>query len=184
MVVAYGLILPPEALALPRLGCVNIHGSLLPRWRGAAPIQRALLAGDSETGVTIMQLDAGLDTGPMLLERRHPIGMHDTAGDLHDVVVGARRGRADRSARRTRGGHADRARAARGGVTYAPKIDKAEARLDWSASAVALDRKSARSIHGRWPKHCSQASRSNCCARRWRIRAGDMAPGHGARRRR
>ena len=72
MVVAYGLILPPAVLALPRLGCVNIHGSLLPRWRGAAPIQRAILAGDAETGVTIMQLDEGLDTGPMLLERRAP----------------------------------------------------------------------------------------------------------------
>ena len=74
-------------LALPRLGCVNIHGSLLPRWRGAAPIQRAILAGDAETGVTIMQLDAGLDTGPMLLERRRPIGAHDTAGDLHDALA-------------------------------------------------------------------------------------------------
>ena len=78
--------LPPPVLALPRLGCVNIHGSLLPRWRGAAPIQRAILAGDVETGVTIMQLDAGLDTGPMLLERRRPIGSHDTAGDLHDAL--------------------------------------------------------------------------------------------------
>ena len=86
VVVAYGLILPPPVLALPRLGCVNIHGSLLPRWRGAAPIQRAILAGDAETGVTIMQLDAGLDTGPMLLERRRPIGSHDTAGDLHDAL--------------------------------------------------------------------------------------------------
>ena len=86
VVVAYGLILPQAALDVPRLGCLNIHGSLLPRWRGAAPIQRAILAGDAETGVTIMQLDAGLDTGPMLLERRHPIGLHDTAGDLHDAL--------------------------------------------------------------------------------------------------
>src|SRR6188768_599009 len=86
VVVAYGLILPPPVLALPRLGCVNIHGSLLPRWRGAAPIQRAILAGDAETGVTIMQLDAGLDTGPMLLERVRPIGSQDTAGDLHDAL--------------------------------------------------------------------------------------------------
>src|SRR3954471_8239553 len=86
VVVAYGLILPPPVLMLPRLGCLNIHGSLLPRWRGAAPIQRAILAGDAETGVTIMQLDAGLDTGPMLLERRRHIGTHDTAGDLHDSL--------------------------------------------------------------------------------------------------
>src|SRR3954470_17586775 len=85
VVVAYGLILPPPVLALPRHGCVNIHGSLLPRWRGAAPIQRAILAGDAETGVTIMRLDVGLDTGPMLLERRRPIHTHDTAGDLHDA---------------------------------------------------------------------------------------------------
>ena len=87
MVVAYGLILPPAVLALPRLGCLNIHGSLLPRWRGAAPIQRALLAGDAETGISIMQLDAGLDTGPVLLERRRAIGTHDTAGDLHDALA-------------------------------------------------------------------------------------------------
>src|SRR6185312_13316432 len=80
VVAAYGLILPAGVLALPRLGCLNIHGSLLPRWRGAAPIQRALLAGDAETGITIMQLDEGLDTGPMLLERRRAIGADDTAG--------------------------------------------------------------------------------------------------------
>src|SRR5262245_33972487 len=87
VVVAYGLILPAPVLALPRLGCLNIHGSLLPRWRGAAPIHRALLAGDAETGVTIMQLDAGLDTGPTLLERRRPIGPHETSGDLHDALA-------------------------------------------------------------------------------------------------
>ena len=87
VVVAYGLILPPAVLALPRLGCLNIHGSLLPRWRGAAPIQRALLAGDAETGISIMQLDEGLDTGPVLLERRCAIGSHDTAGDLHDALA-------------------------------------------------------------------------------------------------
>jgi methionyl-tRNA formyltransferase len=141
VVVAYGLILPPPVLALPRLGCVNIHGSLLPRWRGAAPIQRAILAGDAETGVSIMQLEAGLDTGPVLLERRRPIGMHETAGDLHDALAelgaaaliealdglaaGTLKARAQPSA----------------GVTYAAKIEKAEARLDWGASAIQLDRK-------------------------------------------
>jgi methionyl-tRNA formyltransferase len=140
VVVAYGLILPQAALELPRLGCVNIHGSLLPRWRGAAPIQRAILAGDAETGVTIMQLDAGLDTGPMLLERSRSIGMHDTAGDLHDALAelgavaliealdglaaGTLRARAQPAA----------------GASYAPKIEKSEAALDWTASAIALDR--------------------------------------------
>jgi methionyl-tRNA formyltransferase len=140
VVVAYGLILPPPVLALPRLGCVNIHGSLLPRWRGAAPIQRALLAGDPETGVTIMQLDAGLDTGPMLLERRLPIGAHDTAGDLHDSL--AELGAAallEALDGLVAGTLKPRAQPAEG-VSYAPKIEKSEAPLDWSASASQLDR--------------------------------------------
>jgi methionyl-tRNA formyltransferase len=141
VVVAYGLILPPEVLGLPRLGCVNIHGSLLPRWRGAAPIQRAILAGDSETGVTIMQLDPGLDTGPMLLSRSHPIGLHDTAGDLHDTLselgaaalIEAIDGLAAGTLR-ARPQPAD-------GATYAPKIEKGEAKLDWSADAASIDRR-------------------------------------------
>ncbi len=140
VVVAYGLILPQAALDLPRHGCVNIHGSLLPRWRGAAPIQRAILAGDGETGVTIMQLDAGLDTGPLLLERSRSIGMHDTAGDLHDALaelgavalIEALDGLADGTLR-------PRAQPATG-ASYAPKIEKSEAALDWSTSAVQLDR--------------------------------------------
>jgi methionyl-tRNA formyltransferase len=140
VVVAYGLILPSAVLALPRLGCVNIHGSLLPRWRGAAPIQRAILAGDAETGVTIMQLDAGLDTGPILLERARAIGSHDTAGDVHDALselgaialLEALDGLAA-------GALKPRAQPAEG-VSYAPKIDKSEAPLDWSASAIRLDR--------------------------------------------
>ena len=141
VVVAYGLILPAEALRLPRLGCLNIHGSLLPRWRGAAPIHRALLAGDAETGVTIMQLDEGLDTGPTLLERRRPIGPHETAGDLHDVLselgaaalLEAIEGLADG----TLEPHAQSAE----GVTYAAKIEKSEARVDWNDAALALDRR-------------------------------------------
>jgi methionyl-tRNA formyltransferase len=139
VVVAYGLILPPPVLALPRLGCVNIHGSLLPRWRGAAPIQRAILAGDPETGVTIMQLDAGLDTGPMLLERRRPIGSHDTAGDLHDALselgAAALLEALDGLAAGTLKARAQPSE----GVTYAPKIEKSEAPLDWSKKAVQLD---------------------------------------------
>jgi methionyl-tRNA formyltransferase len=140
VVVAYGLILPAEALALPRLGCLNIHGSLLPRWRGAAPIQRALLAGDVETGISIMQLDEGLDTGPVLLERRHPIGSHDTAGDLHDALaeLGAA-GLLEAIEGMLSGTMQARPQPA-DGVSHAAKIDKAEARIDWRAPAVHLDR--------------------------------------------
>ena len=141
VVVAYGLILPPPVLALPRLGCVNIHCSLLPRWRGAAPIQRAILAGDAETGVTIMQLDAGLDTGPMLLERVRPIGSQDTAGDLHDALselgAAALLEALDGLAAGTLKPRAQPAE----GVSYAPKIEKSESPLDWSVSAIHLDRK-------------------------------------------
>jgi len=140
VVVAYGLILPPPVLALPRLGCLNIHGSLLPRWRGAAPIHRALLAGDAETGVTIMQLDEGLDTGPIVLERRRPIGPHDTAGDLHDALAelgaAALLDAIDGLASGTLVPHAQ----PRDGATYAPKIEKSEAQIDWHASAASLDR--------------------------------------------
>jgi len=140
VVVAYGLILPREVLALPRLGCLNIHGSLLPRWRGAAPIQRALLAGDTETGVTIMQLDEGLDTGPTLLERRHPIGPRDTAGTVHDAL--AELGAAallEAIQGLVSGVLVPKAQPVEG-VSYAAKIDKAEARIDWSASARQVDR--------------------------------------------
>jgi methionyl-tRNA formyltransferase len=141
VVVAYGLILPSAVLLLPRMGCLNIHGSVLPRWRGAAPIQRALLAGDVETGITIMQLDEGLDTGPVLLERRHPIGLRDTAGDLHDALselgAGALLEAIDGL---STGELLPRAQSAEG-VTYAAKIEKAEARIDWSASAAQIDRR-------------------------------------------
>jgi len=140
VVVAYGLILPVAVLSLPRLGCLNIHGSLLPRWRGAAPIQRALLAGDMETGITIMQLDEGLDTGPMLLERRRPIGPDDTAGDLHDTL--AELGAAallEAIAGLAAGTLVGRAQPA-AGVTYAAKLEKSEALIDWKQGAVQIDR--------------------------------------------
>ena len=130
VVVAYGLILPEPALTLPRLGCVNIHGSLLPRWRGAAPIQRAILAGDAETGVTIMRLDAGLDTGPMLLERRRPIHSHDTAGDLHDALSELGAAALAEALDGISGGTLAARPQPAAGVTYAPKIEKSEARLD------------------------------------------------------
>ncbi len=142
VVVAYGLILPKAVLALPRLGCWNVHASLLPRWRGAAPIQRALLAGDTETGVDLMQMEAGLDTGPVLLEARTPITAEDTAGSLHDrlAMLGGEL-LADALARVQRG-ETLIARPQRGeGVEYAHKLDKAEALLDWNLPAAALARK-------------------------------------------
>ena len=137
VVAAYGLILPQAVLDLPRFGCLNIHASLLPRWRGAAPIQRALLAGDAETGVCIMQMEAGLDTGPVLLREAFTITSDDTSATLHDrlAALGARLvvaalGKLPLPATPQ----------ALEGVTYAQKIGKAEAQIDWSQSAIELDR--------------------------------------------
>jgi methionyl-tRNA formyltransferase len=142
VVVAYGLILPRKVLAIPRLGCWNVHASLLPRWRGAAPIQRAILAGDAETGVDLMRMEAGLDTGPVLIERRTPIAREDTGGTLHDrlAALGAE-ALAEALARIAAGETlAERAQSAEG-VAYAHKIEKAEARIDWNESARAIERK-------------------------------------------
>jgi methionyl-tRNA formyltransferase len=140
VVVAYGLLIPGDVLSLPRYGCLNIHGSLLPRWRGAAPIQRALLAGDSETGVTIMQLDAGLDTGPVLLERRRPVGMRETAGDLHDALAELGAAALLEAIEGLVAGTIVPTAQPRDGATYAPKVDKSEALIDWSAPAAQIDR--------------------------------------------
>jgi methionyl-tRNA formyltransferase len=140
VVVAYGLLLPPAVLALPRLGCVNIHASLLPRWRGAAPIQRALLAGDTSSGVTLMQLDAGLDTGPILAQQAVPIRPGTTSAALHEqlarlgapllleVIAALEEGRAQRRPQ------------AQQGVSYAPKIERHEAQIDWTAPAERIER--------------------------------------------
>lgn len=138
VVAAYGLILPKAVLDAPRLGCINIHASLLPRWRGAAPIQRAMLAGDSETGITIMQMDEGLDTGAILKTGTVAIGAQTTASDLHDALAAL--------------GGALIVQVLSGdlpapvpqpedGATYAPKLDRAEGRLDWSEDAASLDLK-------------------------------------------
>ncbi len=138
VVAAYGLILPAAVLEIPRLGCINIHASLLPRWRGAAPIQRSLLAGDSFTGVTIMRMQAGLDTGPMLASRRTEITPLDDAGSLHDRLASLG---ADLLLETLPGIEAGTVRETpqpSQGVTYAHKIDKAEARLDWSLDAAQL----------------------------------------------
>ncbi len=140
VVVAYGLILPPRVLAVPRLGCVNIHASLLPRWRGAAPIQRAILAGDAASGITIMEMEEGLDSGPMLLQKGCAITPQDSAGTLHDrlsllgaeallealpaIAAGTVQGEAQDTAL----------------VNYAAKLQKSEALLDWGRSAIELDR--------------------------------------------
>jgi methionyl-tRNA formyltransferase len=141
VVVAYGLILPREVLAQPRLGCVNIHASLLPRWRGAAPIQRAILAGDTETGITIMQMEAGLDTGPMLMQRRIPIAAGDTSGSLHDRLapVGAS-ALLETLEGLARGTIRPRPQPLEG-VTYAAKIAKDEAQIDWSGDALEIVRR-------------------------------------------
>ena len=137
IVAAYGLILPPAVLDLPRLGCINIHASLLPRWRGAAPIQRAILAGDSETGVCIMQMDAGLDTGAVLHRESLPITADDTAASLHDklAALGARL-IVEALAKSPLTPTAQPGL----GATYAAKIDKAEAWLDWRLPALQLAR--------------------------------------------
>jgi len=137
VVAAYGLILPQAVLDMPRFGCINIHASLLPRWRGAAPIQRAILAGDRETGVCIMQMEAGLDTGPVLLRGTLPIGADDTAGDVHDRLA-ALGGRliVDGLARLPMPAEPQ----PEAGVTYAAKLEKAEAAIDWRRPAAEVDR--------------------------------------------
>ena len=137
VVAAYGLILPQAVLDMPRFGCLNIHASLLPRWRGAAPIQRALLAGDAETGVCIMQMEAGLDTGPVLLREAFPIAADDTTSSLHDrlATLGARL-IVEALAALPLPAETQPAE----GVTYAHKIEKAEALIDWRRSAGELDR--------------------------------------------
>jgi len=141
VVAAYGLILPQWTLTLPRLGCLNIHASLLPRWRGAAPIHRAIEAGDAQTGVTIMQMDAGLDTGDMLLAEAVPIAADDTTGTLHDklAALGARL-IVEALELAACGGLRPKPQLEEG-VTYAAKVDKAEAVIDWSLPADVIERR-------------------------------------------
>ncbi|MGP9805536.1 methionyl-tRNA formyltransferase [Paracoccus sp. NSM] len=172
VVVAYGLILPQPVLDAPRLGCLNIHASILPRWRGAAPIQRAIMAGDAETGVAIMQMEAGLDTGPVLAEARTPIGPEETAADLHDrlSLMGAGLicdvlGRLPLPA----------VPQAPEGVTYAAKILKDEARIDWTKSAAEIDRQ----IRGLspFPGAWSDIGGERVKLLRARVIAGEGVPG-------
>ena len=176
VVVAYGLILPRKVLATPRLGCWNVHASLLPRWRGAAPIQRAILAGDAESGVDLMQMEVGLDTGPVLLERRTPIAPDDTGGSLHDrlAALGAQvlaEGLARAMAGETLASRAQPEE----GVTYAHKLDKAEARLDFTRPAIELERQ-VRAFDP-WP--VAEGDVAGETMRIWAARAVEGQPGAG-----
>ena len=154
VVVAYGLILPQVVLDAPRLGCLNIHASLLPRWRGAAPIHRAIMAGDADTGICIMQMEAGLDTGPVLLRQSTPIAQAETTAELHDRLsaLGAALICTALAALPL-----PAVAQSEQGVTYAAKIDKSEARIDWSRPAIEVDRqiRGLSPIPGAW---CEVAS--------------------------
>ncbi len=170
VVVAYGLILPPEVLSAPARGCLNIHASLLPRWRGAAPIHRALMAGDEETGVCIMQMEAGLDTGPVLACKTTPIGPDDTTASLHDRLAGMGAelivdvlGRLDELVPVAQPDE---------GVTHAAKISKDEARIDWTRPAAEVDRRirALSPFPGAWTTH--QGARIKLLQSR-------LAPGEG-----
>jgi methionyl-tRNA formyltransferase len=140
VVAAYGLILPKAVLQIPRHGCLNIHASLLPRWRGAAPIQRSILAGDVETGITIMQMDEGLDTGDMLLKKSCPIVMDDTSQTLHDKLAPLGGQAIIEALQHLEQGRLSPERQDAAQATYAAKLTKAEAQLDWTADAEQLDR--------------------------------------------
>jgi methionyl-tRNA formyltransferase len=172
VVVAYGLILPDAVLAIPPQGCLNIHASLLPRWRGAAPIQRAILAGDAETGVCIMRMEAGLDTGPVLLERRTPISDADDAQTLHDRL--ARMGAEALLEALSRFDELRPRRQDETQATYAAKLSKEEARVDWARPAAELAR--AVRAYNPWPvAHCLH---EHMPLRLWRASA--LAGGSGA----
>jgi methionyl-tRNA formyltransferase len=173
VVAAYGLILPPWLLELPRLGCLNIHASLLPRWRGAAPIQRAIQAGDSETGVTIMQMDAGLDTGDMLLVGREPIRDDDSAASLQVRLAALGASLVVRALADAARGASVRTRQPDAGVTYAHKLAKGEAVIDWSRPALEIERR-LRAFDPQPGSHFAYGGQS---VKLWRARVG---PGFAA----
>ena len=172
VVVAYGLILPQAVLDAPRFGCLNIHASLLPRWRGAAPIHRAIMAGDAETGICIMQMEAGLDTGPVMLREATAIGAQETTADLHDRLsaMGARL-----ILTALRGLPALAVPQPAESVTYAAKIDKAEARIDWSRPALEVDRliRGLSPFPGAWCEVAGERVKLLRC----RLADGNGAPG-------
>jgi methionyl-tRNA formyltransferase len=175
VVAAYGLLLPRAVLALPRLGCINIHASLLPRWRGAAPIHRAIQAGDAETGITIMQMDEGLDTGPMLARRAIPIRPDDTTGSLHDRLAELGAQMIVETLHALAAGRIEATPQPEAGITYAAKITRAEAALDWRASATEL----ARSVRAFNPFPVAFGTLDGTPIKFWRAlaEAGDGAPG-------
>jgi methionyl-tRNA formyltransferase len=170
VVAAYGIILPQAVLDMPRYGCLNIHGSLLPRWRGAAPIHRAIQAGDLETGITIMQMDAGLDTGPMLLKRAETIHPDDTTGSLHDRLAWLGAEMIVEALKALPEGLAATPQPAEG-VTYAAKIGKAEAAVDWTRPAVEIER----SVRAFNPFPGAFASYQDTPIKLWRARAIDAS---------
>jgi methionyl-tRNA formyltransferase len=173
IVAAYGLILPQKLLDAPRLGCFNVHASLLPRWRGAAPIQRAILAGDAETGITIMRMEAGLDTGPMLARATLPIGPETTGGALHDALATLGADLMAETLPRIADGVVTEIPQPDDGVTYAAKIDKAELAVDWARPAVLIERQ----IRAFAPRPAAHAEHDG---ERIKILAAVLAPGSGA----
>ena len=168
VVAAYGIILPQAVLDMPRYGCLNIHGSLLPRWRGAAPIHRAIQAGDLETGITIMQMDAGLDTGPMLLKRTEAIHADDTTASLHDRLAWLGAEMIVEALKALPDGLTATPQPAEG-VTYAAKIGKAEAAVDWTRPALEIER----TIRAFNPFPGTLATYQNTPIKLWRARAID-----------
>ena len=175
VVAAYGLILPKVILETPRLGCINLHASLLPRWRGAAPIQRALLAGDAETGVTVIQIEPSLDTGPILAMERVPITAETTAASLHDVLAELAARMVGPIIANLASGRAAPRQQPEEGVTYAPKIDKLEARLDWSRPATFLERQ-LRALNP-WPGCWTEVDGERLLVLRGELAAGAGLPG-------
>jgi methionyl-tRNA formyltransferase len=162
VVVAYGLLLPPDVLRIPRLGCVNLHASLLPRWRGAAPIQRAILAGDTETGVCLMQMEAGLDTGPLLACQQCEIGETETGSHLHDKLAKLGAGLLAANLDALERGTLTPQLQDESGTTYAHKLDKSEALIDWSDTATDIAR-TVRAFNA-WP-----VAETRYCGRQLRI---------------
>jgi methionyl-tRNA formyltransferase len=177
VVAAYGLILPKAILDAPLRGCLNIHASLLPRWRGAAPIQRAIEAGDAESGITIMVMDEGLDTGPMLLEERVPIGRETTAATLHDALAALGARLIVQAVAGLESGALLPVPQPAEGATYARKIAKEEARIDWHAPAVLLERRirAFNPFPGAWFE--ANGERIRVLAARTEPRVRDVAPG-------
>ncbi len=173
VVAAYGLILPAWTLACAAHGCLNVHGSLLPRWRGAAPIQRAIEAGDAETGITVMQMDAGLDTGAMLLARAVPIGPDDSAATLHDRLAAVGAELIVQAVPAWVQGELVAQPQPTSGASYASKIDKAEAAVDWTAPAVVIERR----VRAFDPFPGSTFRLGAEVVKLWRARLADHGPG-------